>query len=98
MPADFQKVMDNTLIGLKITFGFLDDILFESKGSNEDHLNLVLDCVKKLNADNLQINLPKCHFAKQEISWLGYNITQSGTSPLKPKTSAILSPQPSNTF
>ena len=96
MPAEFQKALDYTLIGLKNTFCFLDDILIVSKGSEEDHFQLVLDRLKKLDADNLRINLPKCHFAKQEISWLGYNITQSGTSPLKTKKSSILSLQPPN--
>ena len=94
MPTEFQKAMDYTLIGLKNTFCFLDDILIVSKGSEVDHFNLVVNCLKKLNADNLRINLPKCHFEKQEISWLGYNITQSGTSPLETKTSATLSLQP----
>ena len=70
MPAEFQKAMDYTLIGLKNTFCFLDDILIVSKGSEEDLFQLALDCLKKLDADNLRINLPKCHFAKQEISWL----------------------------
>ena len=51
-----------------------------------------------MDADNLRINLPKCHFAKQEISWLGYHIAPSGTSPLESKTSAIPSLQPPNTF
>ena len=98
MPAEFQKPMDYTLIGLKNTFCFLDDILILSKGSEEDHFKLVLDCLKKLDADNLRINLPKCHFAKQEISWLGYNITKSGTSTLEIESSAILSLQPPNTL
>ena len=69
-----------------------------SKGSEEDHFQFVINCLKKLDADNLRINLPKCHFAKQEISWLGYNFTQSGTSPLETKTSSILSLQPPNTL
>ena len=37
MPAEFQKAMDYTLIGLKNTFCFLDDILIVSKGSVEEH-------------------------------------------------------------
>ena len=97
MPAEFQKARDYTLIGLKNTLCFLDDILIVSKGTEEDHFKLVLDCLKKLEADNLRINLLKCHFAKQEISSLGYNITQSGISPLETKTSSILSLQPPNT-
>ena len=68
-----------------------------SKGSEKDQFKLILDCLQKLDADNLRINLPKCHFAKYEISWLGYNITQSGKSP-ETKTSAILSLQPPNTL
>ena len=63
-PVEFQLAMDYTLIGLKNTFCFLDDILILSKGSEEDHFQIVLDCLKKLDADNLRINLPKCHFAK----------------------------------
>ena len=98
MPAKFQKAMHYKLIGLKNTFCCLDDILIVSKGSEEDHFQLVIDCLKKLDADNLRTNLHKCHIAKQEISWLGCNITQSGTSPLEPKTSAILSLQPPNTL
>ena len=98
MPAEFQKAMDYTLIGLKNTFCFLDDILIVSKGSDNVHFQLVLDCREKLDADNLRINLPKCHFAKQKISWLGYNITPSGISPLESKTSSIMSLQPPNTL
>ena len=98
MPAEFQKAMDYTLIGFKNTYCFLDNILSVSKGSDEDQFQLVLDCLKKLNASNLRINLPKCHFAKQKFSWMGYNITQSRKSPLESKTSAILSLQPPNTL
>ena len=98
VPVELQKAMDYTLIGLKNTFCFLDDILIVSKGSEEDHFKLVLDCFQKLDADNLQINLPKCHFEKQEVSWLGYNFTHSGTSPLETKSSAILSLKPPNTL
>ena len=68
MPAKFQKAIDYTLIGLKNTFCFSDDISIVSKGSEKDHFKLVLDCLKKLDAVYLPINLPKCHFAKQKIS------------------------------
>ena len=83
VPAEFQKAMDYTLIGLKNTICFLDDILIVSKGSEENHFKLVTDCLQKLDTDNLRIILLKCHFAKQEISWLGFNITQSGILPLE---------------
>ena len=43
-----------------------------------------------MDDDNLRINLPKCHFAKTEIEWLGHKFTQSGIAPLETKTAAIL--------
>ena len=58
MPAAFQKVMDYTLVGLKNTYCFLDDIIVVSRGSKEDHLKLVYQCLQKLDWDNLRINLP----------------------------------------
>ena len=70
MPAVFQKVMDYILVGLDNTHCFLDDNNFVSRGSKEDHLKLVYKSLKKLDQDNLRINLPKCHFAKTEIEWL----------------------------
>ena len=90
MPAAFQKVMDYTLVGLKNTHCFLDDIIIVSRGSKEDHLKLVYKCFKKMDDYNLRINLPKCHFAKTEIEWLGHRFTQSGIAPIDSKTAAIL--------
>ena len=90
--------LDYTLIGLQKTFCFSDDILIVSKGSEEDHFKLVTNCPKKLDAVSLRFNLPKWHFAKQEISWLGNNIPQTGISPLEYKTSATLSLQPPSTL
>ena len=38
MSAELQKGIDCTLAGLNNTFCFLDDILMESRGRIEDHL------------------------------------------------------------
>ena len=71
MPADFQKAMEYTLIGFKIIYCFLVDILIVSKGSEEEHKHYVLNCVKRLDDGNFRTNLSKCHFSKLEIDWLG---------------------------
>ena len=89
MPAKFQKAMDYTLVGLSNTYCFLDDIIVVSKGSKESHLKYVYDCLRKLEADNLRINLSKCHFAKHQINWLGFTFSQSGIKPKESKTAAI---------
>ena len=82
MPAAFQKAMHYTLVGLQNTNCFLDDIIVVSRGSKEENLILVYKCSKKIDEDNLSINLPKVYFAKTEIEWLGHNFTQSGIAPL----------------
>ena len=86
----FQKALDYTLVGLDNTFCFLDDILIVSKGSYEEHMQLVKTCLKKLDDENLAISLKKCEFAKHSIKWLGFAITETGLKPLNSKTSALL--------
>ena len=90
MPAEFQKAMDYTLIGLQNAYCFLDDILIVCKGSLTEHKSYVMKCLQRLDDENLRINLPKCHFGKLEIDWLGYHISQSVIPPLETKTAAIL--------
>ena len=87
--AEFQKAIDCTLAGLTNTFCLLDDILIVSRGGIEQHLDLVRKCLIKLDQENLQINLAKCHFAKDKIDWLGHSITKTGIKPLSNKTVAI---------
>ena len=88
MPA--EKAMDYTLIRLKNTYCFLDDILIVSERREEEHKEYFLNCLKRFDEDHLRIILLKCHFSKLEIDWLGYHISQSGISPLEGQTSAIL--------
>ena len=90
MPAEFQKAMDYTLIGFQNTYSFLDDFLIVNKGTLKENKSYVLKCIQRLDDETLRINLPKCHFGKLEIDWLGYHISQSGILPLESKTAAIL--------
>ena len=84
MPTAFQKVMDYTLVRLQTSPCFLNDIIVVSRGSKEEHLKFtVYKCLKKLDEDNLGINLPKCHFAKTEIERLRHKFNQSGIAPLE---------------
>ena len=76
MPAEFQKAIECTLVGLTNTFCFLEDILIVSGGRIEQHLDLVQKCLIKLDQENLRINLAKCHL--QKIKLIG-----SGTESLK---------------
>ena len=46
MPAEFQKAMDYTLVGLPNTYCFLDDIVIVSTRSEPDHHSFVSKCLK----------------------------------------------------
>ena len=76
MPAEIQKKMDYTLLGLQNTYCFLDNIIISGTGTKTDHLAYVTKCLKKLDEDNLRVNLQECHFAKTENEWLGYMFAQ----------------------
>ena len=89
MPAEFQKAIDSTLKGLRDTYTFLDDIIIVSGGGIKTHKEKVFKCLQKLDKENLSINLEKCHFAKNKIEWLGFEINQNGIKPLVSKTEAI---------
>ena len=89
MPEEFQKAIDCTLACLNNIFCFLDDFLIVYRGRNEDHLALVRKCSIKIDKENLRINLAQCHFAKDQIEWLGHSITQFGITPLSNKSGAV---------
>ena len=89
MPEEFQKAIDCTLAGSTNHFCFLDDILIVRRSRIEHNLDLEQKCIKKLDQENLRINLAKCHFAKDQNEWLRHRITQSGKTPLSSKTDAI---------
>ena len=71
MPATFQKTIDKTLQNVTTKFAFLDDILVVTKGNLQEHENELDKILKKLNEENLAINLQNCEFAKEDIAWLG---------------------------
>ena len=88
-PAEFQKAMDFSLVCLTNTHRFLDNIIVVSKGSKESHLKYLYKCLQKLDADNLRMNLSKCHFEKHQINWLGFTFSENGVKPIESKTAAI---------
>ena len=91
MPATFQKTIDKTLQNIKTKFAYLDDIQVITKGSLQDHENEWDKIMKKLNEENLAINLKECKLAKEEITWLGFKVTPNGVTPTKSKCDAIIS-------
>ena len=90
MPATFQKTIDKTLHDIKTKFAYLDDILIVTKGTLEHHEKELDKIMQRLNSENLAINLQKCEFAKEQITWLGFVVTPNGVTPTKQKCDAII--------
>ena len=90
----FQRFIDEVTRGLDFCFGYLDDILVFSKDehNHERHLRQLFEC---LNKYGVLLNVNKCVFGVQEVTFLGYHVSADGTRPLDDKIRAIQEfPQP----
>ncbi len=90
MPAEFQPVIDKVSMGTKGTHAFIDDILICTKGSQAENLREVNKVLEKLKNANVSFNLEKRHFMKEQIKWLGFELTQAGIKPLETKNDSIM--------
>ena len=87
-PASFQRLMEATMEGISKVIVYIDDLLIHSS-SHQEQL-LILDSVmERLASNGLKINLDKCVFGNQEVSYLGFTLTPNGISPGKDKLQAI---------
>ena len=98
MPTTFQKALDRTLENIHNKFNFLDDILIITKGSSDDHGADIDKVLSRVDKENLAIKIEKCKFAKPNITWLGYRITQPGITPTVKKTDTMLNLRPPSTL
>ena len=82
--AKFQKTMEIVMEGLDVVI-WIDDLCVYTKGSIEDHLELVREVMRRLNKHKLRINIDKCHFAYTRVLILGHFISGStrAMDPLK---------------
>ena len=81
-PAVFQRLMQvlaelNPESGPDIVAMYIDDILVFSRTLEEHllHLRVVFERIKKTG---LKLKPAKCHFARQEVEYLGHLITPEG--------------------
>ena len=95
-PAVFQRAM-YTILKEHITAGYvlvyIDDIIILSRdeASHAAHLDAVLTT---LNEHNLFCQLPKCHWAKRQLKYLGHIVSGQGVLPDPEKVKTLDSWEP----
>jgi len=81
-PATFQRLM-NEMLNDMLNNGvmvYLDDINIYTK-TFEEHLKKLEEVFKRIRVAGLKIKPSKCHFAQQEITFLGHIVNKNGILP-----------------
>lgn len=96
IPEKFQKLMEETLRGLKHTVVFLDDICVTGV-DRESHMRHLRAVIERLAEVGLTVKLEKCKFLQKQVSYLGFIIDKDGLRPDASKVEAInKAPRPTN--
>ncbi|PIK54155.1 hypothetical protein BSL78_08940 [Apostichopus japonicus] len=88
-PSAFQKMMSSILAGLPGVECYLDDIIVygTTEVSHHENLSRVL---AKLQAAGLRLNIEKCEFDLNSLTYLGHTISGEGLTPDQSHVEAIL--------
>ena len=70
-PANFQRVMEHLLQGIRGVVVYIDDILV-SGGNEREHLQALDEVLKRLSATGLRVKKKKCLFMVSSLSFLGH--------------------------
>lgn len=87
--AQFQRVMDTILSGIKGVMVRVDDILVATSGGVSGHLKVLKQVFGGLAKHNVQLNGTKCQFFKDKVKYMGHILSKEGISPVKSRLEAI---------
>jgi hypothetical protein len=98
VPCTFTKVISNVLLGLGETtcLIFMDDILIFSR-TIEEQAERLQKVFERLRRASFTLNVAKCHFAQDQVEYLGNTVGRTSSKPSESKVKAIRSyPRPRN--
>ena len=98
-PATFQRLMQNCLGELNLTYAliYLDDVIVYSS-TEEDHLHRLRVVFGRFLEHGLKLKPSKCHFLQDEITFLGHQISAQGMKPGTENLRAIAEMAPPTTY
>ena len=68
---------------------WLDDIICVTNGTFDEHDQQVREVLYTLQNAGYRASEKKTELFKQDLTWLGYHMNQSGVKPIKDKTESI---------
>ena len=98
-PATFQRLMQNCLGELNLTYAliYLDDVIVFSR-TEEEHLHRLRVVFAHFLEHGLKLKPSKCHFLQDEITFLGHEISAEGMKPGTANLKAIAEMAPPRTY
>jgi hypothetical protein len=85
--------METVLLNIKNVLVYIDDLLIHTS-NHDEHLKVLEKVFERLEQNHLKVNLEKCVFGNQEVSYLGFTLTTQGIKPGRHKLQAIKDAQP----
>ncbi|KAK6171969.1 hypothetical protein SNE40_018385 [Patella caerulea] len=93
-PAIWQRTIEQVLLGLPGVQCLLDDMIITGK-TDEEHLANLEGVLKRLSEYGLKINLKKCDFFKDSITFCGHIVDKHGLHKQPDKIEAMINaPRP----
>ena len=98
-PATFQRLMQNTLGELNLTYAliYLDDVVVFFK-TEEEHLIQLRAVLERFQEHGLKLKPSKCQFFRTEITYLGHRVSKGGMSPSQDNLRGIAEMAPPTTY
>ena len=73
-PASFQRLVELVMQGFVNVIVYFDDLLLHSK-THQGHRQQLELLFNRLRNTNLKVNVPKCKFGADNVSYLGFRLT-----------------------
>lgn len=87
--AIFQKKIENLLKDIPNVTNYIDEIIVGGETVKE-HVEILGRVLQKLKSAGLKLNLRKCTFFKEKVSYLGFDIDKEGLKTNSSRIEAVL--------
>jgi hypothetical protein len=92
-PASFQRLMETVVHGLANVIVYIDNLLIHSS-THPEHITALDNVLQWLVQHRIKINIQKCFFVREEVSYFGFRLTEQGILPVTDKLKAIINTLP----